>query len=273
MRFQDMTAGLSDQFLLLYQSELQHFWLKCTEELEIVQTLFFHQVLTELTHTVKYGQKYEYVHRDTGYDYSIFSEPSSEHFQPEDYQLLGDFLTEPSGDTRPTFESGTGMHALSWEDALQERWDDLTGGILFQGRPEAWEDCLELEEFLGLWQLELSEAMLNKLKDVPFYWMLEAYASAAEELKASQEQQALLQSRMAEVKAQIADEVHSAARKLLPRDKYGMEEQAILMAGLSQLAQSFQELDFQIYLKSEPFALLCSQKLAIRAQQFFKPVY
>lgn len=273
MRFQDMTAGLSDQFLLLYQSELQHFWLKCNEELELAQTAFFHQVLTELTHTFKYGQKYEYVHRDTGYDYSIYSEPSNERYRPEDYQLLADFLAEPSGDTRPTFDSGAGMHALSWEDALQERWDDLTGGILFQGRPEAWEDCLELEDFLSLWQLELGEAMLNRLKDVPFYWMLEAYTSAAEELNASQALQALLRARIAEVRAQIAEELHLAARKLLPRDKYGLEEQAVLMAGLTQLAQTFPEMDFQIYLKSEPFARLCSQKLALRAQNFFKPAF
>lgn len=269
MRFQDMTEGLSDAFLLLYQSELQHFWLKSNQALEQAKTDFFHQVLTELTHVVKFGQKYEYVHQNTGHDYSTYAEPSPERYQIEDYALLGDFLAEPSGETRRTYESGMGMHALSWEETLHERWDTVTSELLFQDQPESWEDCLELIDFLCLWQLELNKAMMNQLKDVPFYWMIQAYGSAAEALQNAHAEQAVLHSRLAQARAQIAAEVHPLARQLLPRETYTMAEKALFMDGLSQLSQQVSDLEFQIYLHSVAFAQICSLKLAQQAQRHF----
>lgn len=65
----------------------------------------------------------EYV--DSGYDVSSFGRQGNLPFSINDYKSVQDFLDEPTGNSVPTFVSGSGMGAERYEDLLQEKANEL----------------------------------------------------------------------------------------------------------------------------------------------------
>ncbi|PIQ24135.1 hypothetical protein COW36_10800 [bacterium (Candidatus Blackallbacteria) CG17_big_fil_post_rev_8_21_14_2_50_48_46] len=269
MDFQNLTANLSDDFLLRNQSELQEFWLNCKDQLENAKTEYFHQSLTELTHLFLFGNKIQVDHLDMGEDSSDWPVLTSDKFRREDYQVLREFLREATGNRKMSDTSPLGL-AETWAEALSERWLNLSHEILFRNLPEDWKDNFELEDALVAWQSELAQEMRKKLNEVPFHWMIEAYAQSARDLEKEKKAQRQLQQRVTEIRIQTARNVHSLVRKILPKEKYLPEDRPLLLEQLSALRDEISDLDFQIYLNSPMFASLCTQALCLELRKYFK---
>lgn len=62
---------------------------------------------------------------DSGYDYSTFGRSSYEKVNKSQFETIRDFLDYPTGNSRPTFCSGSGMVAETWEDYISEEWSEI----------------------------------------------------------------------------------------------------------------------------------------------------
>lgn len=57
---------------------------------------------------------------DMGYDVSSFGRRTNEPIDAASFTTIQDFLDSPTGESIPTFNSGSGMRAESWEDRFIE---------------------------------------------------------------------------------------------------------------------------------------------------------
>jgi hypothetical protein len=64
--------------------------------------------------------RYEIEIVDVGYDVSEHVHSTGESFNIENYENVKDFLEEPTGNTIPTYVSGTGLMAETYEDYFRD---------------------------------------------------------------------------------------------------------------------------------------------------------
>jgi len=64
--------------------------------------------------------KYDTYDIDTGYDVSTYPQKTNEHFNPNDYKTVGDFLEECTGNTVATYVSGNGIDVERYESIAEE---------------------------------------------------------------------------------------------------------------------------------------------------------
>lgn len=272
MEFQELTSFLNDSFLLRHQSELQDYWLTCRDKVAKAQAQFLTNSLTELSHLLLYGKRVKVEQIETGYDCSDWPSQSSEGFCPENYATLAELMQEATGERRPTWVSGYGMAAQTWEEALQERWEVTLTEIFYGERPEAWEEeegYAGFEDAILSWQNNLSAAMLEDLQGISVQQMLHDYREQAQALEQAHEAQDILQQRLNMLRIQTARAVHKKVRALLPREKYEASEAELLQAGLQRVKAQVDEIDFQVYLHSPIFASLCSNALRDTMRSYF----
>lgn len=62
---------------------------------------------------------------DSGYDYSTFGRASHVKVNKNQFETIRDFLDYPTGNSRPTFCSGSGMVAETWEDYVSVEWSEI----------------------------------------------------------------------------------------------------------------------------------------------------
>ncbi len=75
---------------------------------------------------------------DTGYDKSTAGKATRKPYDLAGFNTLGDFLEEATEGTAPTYESGHGLTAPCWDNALEDQWQEC----LSDARDEAGEDAL-----------------------------------------------------------------------------------------------------------------------------------
>ena len=62
---------------------------------------------------------------DTGYDQSSFGVKSSISVNKTIFSTINEFLEYPTGDSRPTFCSGSGMRTETWEELIADDWREI----------------------------------------------------------------------------------------------------------------------------------------------------
>jgi hypothetical protein len=62
---------------------------------------------------------------DVGYDKSCFGVKTTSPVSKNIYSTINDFLDYPTGDSTPTFCSGSGMSAERWEDRVIDDWREI----------------------------------------------------------------------------------------------------------------------------------------------------
>ena len=79
------------------------------------------EIAAWIAYRVAYGQRFEIDHEnDPPGDCSGELRRLPEGFDPENYETLGDFLGEPTGERTPTFERGCGWHFETYANKLDE---------------------------------------------------------------------------------------------------------------------------------------------------------
>jgi hypothetical protein len=64
-------------------------------------------------------------YRDSGYDQSSYGLASSLPVDRNEFKTIDEFLFYPTGETRPTFCSGSGMSAETWLDRVSDVWCEI----------------------------------------------------------------------------------------------------------------------------------------------------
>jgi hypothetical protein len=78
------------------------------------------EVNSELLKVLKNNLKYEVEIVDVGYDVSEHARPTGKRLDILDYVTVKDFLEESTGNTVPTYISGAGLRAETYEDYFQD---------------------------------------------------------------------------------------------------------------------------------------------------------
>lgn len=257
-------------------ADLKAFLQTQAEALKSFQEERLRQYMLELTWTFLYTTRYESEEVDQGWDCSWHSRNTHRAYRLEDYQTLGDFLAEPTAETRATFVSGAGLDVVSLEDWLRDEldrdfYDFLHPQLLRYLGLNAEDDDLpsEAQDEEMLCILDWIETSLKQLKEVHFRWMVEAHRAAAEREQAKLQQEAQELRVQAEAEARVAERVHRQGRFLLSQSKYHLADFAVLMAALEGLAQVVAPEELRIYLHSQIFASITSNAVATKAQMHF----
>jgi hypothetical protein len=112
-------------------------------------------------------------HVDTGYDQSCFGRKTSISLDKTKFKTINDFLEYPTGDSRPTFCSGSGMCAETWEDRIIDDWREIVvnqyngiseyQSVLSDGRWTDWKGSLitDKDEIIEDLDQELTDHIID----------------------------------------------------------------------------------------------------------------
>lgn len=237
------------------------------------QARILRELMVKLTQILLYGRKVQVDRLDLGYDCSDYPTHTHQPYREEDYETVGDFLQEATGQTIATYLSGYGFHAETLEEWVTSEIDSELFELLKTMALEYLnvEDELdsEAEDTVVEHVMEWVEPSLEQLKQVSLSWMLKAHRNQAGQRQAEQIEQSRQAALKQESNEKIATRVHQQGQFLLKQTKYNMAEQEQLFAALERLAEMVSATELDIYLHSSWFQQICSNRLQQLAQARF----
>jgi hypothetical protein len=176
---------------------------------------------------------------NSGFDISSYGCTTNEPFDINDYELVQDFLKEPTGHTLATFESGSGFASQTYQDLFfEEAAAAIADWIHSHNIPDTLEDdfweCLD-DNDLGDYQL------WEHFSSLSLSAVVSRYRRQAEENERERQRNAELHKVQAAVQKDLAARTWPLLEPLLSRAKYDKAQLRDLTAILDRFEKELGE--------------------------------